>query len=336
MKFFDFVKDKLVFIFSQIFIVFFISLLFKVHKISNQATILVSIFIIITLMFALIYEYIKKMTYDNRLYDSFNKLDKKQYIAEFLEEPEFLEAEILYDILKQSSKAMNDEIATQKIVQKEYKEYIETWIHEIKLPISCIDLICKNNANEITKSISEEVARIDSFIEQALFYARSSMLETDYIIKSLNIEDMVKSTIKKHSKQLIASKAKFEFENLNCTVYADLKWMDFILGQIISNSIKYRKEEFKLSFSAFENDTQVILKIQDNGIGIPDKDLKKVFEKGFTGENGRSFGKSTGIGLYLCKKMCNKMNLNIDIKSEVGKGTCIYILFPKDKSIIFD
>lgn len=336
MRLIVFLKDKIVFILAQIFMIIFISTLFKVLKISDQAAVLITFFIVITMTVVLLYEYLKKSHYYKRLYSIFDNMEKKQYIAQLLEEPDFVEAEILCDILKQATKAMNDEIAVQKIAEEEYKEYIETWIHEVKLPISCIDLICKNNNNEITQSIAEEVIRIDTFVEQALFYARSSVLEKDYFIRDIQLDMIVKSVVKKHSKQLISAKAELSFADLKFKVYSDPKWMDFILGQIISNSIKYRTGVFKLSFDAIENETQVILSIRDTGIGIAEKDLKRIFEKGFTGKNGRDFGKSTGIGLYLCKKMCNKMNLHIEISSEEGNGTCVSILFPKDKSIMFE
>ncbi|WP_206458242.1 sensor histidine kinase [Anaerovorax sp. IOR16] len=336
MRLIGFLKDKIIFIVAQIFLIIFISTLFKVLKISDQAVVLITFFILLIMATTLLYEYIKKSRYYRRLYSVFDNMEKKQYIAQFLEEPDFIEAEILCDILKQATKAMNDEIAVQKIAEEEYKEYIETWIHEVKLPISCIDLICKNNNNDITQSVSEEVMRIDAFVEQALFYARSSVLEKDYFIRDVQLDTMIKSVVKKHSKQLISAKAELDFGGLQYIVYSDPKWLDFILGQLISNSIKYRSENFKLSFSATENETQVILAIKDNGIGIAEKDLKRVFEKGFTGKNGRGFGKSTGIGLYLCKKMCDKMHLQIEISSEEGIGTCVSIVFPKDKSIMFE
>lgn len=336
MKIGKFLKDKFIFILLQIFFAIFLYTLFSVLKIGWQVATLVVSCVIITTVISLTYEYLRKSHYYNRLYDTFNSMEKKQYIAQLLEEPDFVEGEILCDLLRQATKAMNDEIAIQKNAEEEYKEYIEAWIHEIKLPIACIDLICKNNNNEITQSISEEVMRIDSFIEQALFYARSSVLEKDYFIRDINLEELVKSVVKKHSKQLISVKAELSFEYLQYTVYSDPKWMDFILGQLISNSIKYKNEKLKLLFYAKENNSQVILYIKDNGIGISSKDLKRIFEKGFTGENGRILGKSTGIGLYLCKKMCDKMNLQMHVESEEGQGTTVSIVYPRDKSLAFE
>ena len=122
-----------------------------------------------------------------------------------------------------------------------------------------------------------------------------------------------------------------KLDNLDYTVYADEKWLDFIIGQIIANSIKYKEDALTLWFSASENQENIILSIKDNGIGISESDLGRVFEKGFTGENGRAFAKSTGIGLYLCKELCNKMYLGLEAQSTVGNGTTIHITFPKDR-----
>jgi signal transduction histidine kinase len=280
---------------------------------------------------ALAYEYLVRSRYYNRLNKTLESMDQKQYIASLLEVPNFAEAEVLCEVLKQVTKAMNDELASYKISQDEYREYIETWIHEIKIPISCIDLICKNNRNDITKRISEETVRVDSYIEQALYYARSKNVASDYNIKRLSLDSLVKSAVKKHSKQLIGCGAQVKLDNLDHMVYADEKWLDFIIGQIIANSIKYKKDALTLWFFASENQENMILFIQDNGIGISENDLLRVFEKGFTGENGRAFAKSTGIGLYLCKELCKKMYLGLEAQSSVGHGTTIKITFPKDR-----
>lgn len=335
MKLSCFLKDKIFFILAQVFVVIFLSFLLNVYNISIYAIILISFTVVLISVGVLIYEYIIRERYYKNLYYTLESMEKKQYIASLLEEPYFTEAEILSDILKRVTKAMNDEIASYKISQDEYREYIETWIHEIKIPISSIDLICKNNRNNITMKIAGEMARVDAYIEQVLYYARSTNVESDYNIKKLLLDDLVKKTVKKHSKQLIGCGASLILNSLNYNVYADEKWIDFIIGQIIANSIKYKSDSLKLLFFATENKENIVLNIKDNGIGISKSDLTRVFEKGFTGENGRAFAKSTGIGLYLCRKLCEKMYLGLEIESEVGKGTIIKIIFPKDRQSFF-
>ena len=184
--------------------------------------------------------------------------------------------------------------------------------------------------------VKEELSRIDGYVEQALYYARSTNLEKDYMIREIKLDNLVKETVKKYSKQLIAAKATPCFDNLAQTEYGDPKWLEFILGQLITNSIKYKKDSPKLTFSACEEKNHVLLSISDNGVGILENELSRIFEKGFTGSNGRNHAKSTGIGLYLCRQLCNKMHLSISASSENGQGTTMTITFPKDSRLLME
>lgn len=332
----DFLKEKLLFIILHCFLIFFIVNLFKVMDIGTFASGMISFTIILIMVLTMIFEFIKKRNFYTQVYETLDHMEQKQYISQMIEYPNFLDGDVLVDILNQTTKAMNDEIAMYQRIQEEYREFIETWIHEVKIPISCIGLICENNKNEMSKSIMDEINRIDRYVEQALYYARSTNVEKDYSIRQILLDNLVKSVIRKHSKQLIQNKTEIKVENLNFTVFSDPKWLDFILGQVISNSVKYKKEKLKLSFYAKEEENKIVLFILDNGMGIPEKDLKRVFEKGFTGENGRKFAKSTGIGLYLCKSLSEKMHLGFEIDSPNQSGTIAKIVFPKDKAIFFE
>lgn len=234
---------------------------------------------------------------DNTLTVNVNRLRKKTG---------FVEGAILMDVLRQTTKSMNDDIADYRRMNAEYQDYIETWIHEIKIPISCINLICENNKGEMASSVKEELSRIDGYVEQALYYARSTNLEKDYMIRKIRLDELIKGTLKKYSKQLISAKATPHFDNLSQIVYGDSKWLEFILGQLIANSIKYKKETLTLTFFACEEQDHVLLYVSDDGIGIPESELPRIFEKVFTGTNGRSYAKSTGVGLYLCRQLCKK------------------------------
>ncbi len=336
MKLSKFLRDKLIFILFQLALILFVALIFHGFRINRELTLLCCTGFFLADVCSLFIEYMMKSRYYNRLYTYLEQIDKKQYIASVLERPAFAEAEVLTDVVQQTTKAMNDEISYYQRENDEYREYVETWVHEVKIPISCISLICENNKTDFSADIADETAKIDSFVEQALFYARSTNVERDYNISDISLEAAIKSTVKKHSKQLIATHCKLNFGHLNYTVYSDTKWLDFILGQIISNSIKYRTDHFELTFSSKENDNVIVLSITDNGVGIPECDISRVFDKGFTGENGRNFAKSTGIGLYLSKKLCEKMNLKLEISSATGKGTTLMIYFPKYKALMFE
>lgn len=336
MKLSIFLKDKWIFLLSQTAIILFLALLLNVMKISNAANALVCICFCFITVVSLILEYHQKNCFYRQLYQNLETLEKKHYISSVIEEAGFTEGALLIDVLKQTTKSMNDEIASYRRMNTEYQDYIETWIHEIKIPISCIDLICENNKGEMASGVKEELSRIDSYVEQALYYARSTNLEKDYMIREINLDNLVKETVKKYSKQLIAAKATPCFDNLAQTVYGDPKWLEFILGQLIANSIKYKKDTLKLTFSACEEKNHVLLSISDNGVGIPENELSRIFEKGFTGSNGRNHAKSTGIGLYLCRQLCNKMHLSISASSENGQGTTMTITFPKDSRLLME
>lgn len=334
MKLSLYLRDKLWFILGQLVITGFFAVVLLSLKASLWLTMLLSFSILLITFLILLPDYFARKIYYDKILNTLDSMEKKQYIFPLIPEPSFSDAKVLWEILRQTTKAMNDEIACYQILSEEYREYIETWIHEVKTPISAISLMCENNRNLITNNILDENRKIEEYVEQALFYARSTNLEKDYSIRCVKIESLVKNTVKKYSKQLIAKRAKIHIEDIHENVYSDPKWVEFILGQIISNSIKYSRENLIFTFIIQKMESGIRLVIEDNGIGIQPQDLGRVFQKGFTGNNGRKFTHSTGIGLYLCKQLCEKMNLNIEIESEVNIGTKIFILFPTDKFIL--
>ncbi|SCI16595.1 Sensor histidine kinase graS [uncultured Ruminococcus sp.] len=335
MTFRGFLKEKWLFLTCQTVMIAAVSILLFGLNFNISGIVFIGICWLLAMLVPLLWEYFKKRSYYKKLYDSLEKLDKKHLLVSVLEPPDFIEGEILYDVLSQTKKAMNDEVAAYRHLNEDYHDYVETWIHEIKIPISCIDLVCENNKNDVTNSIQEELVRIDRYVEQTLYYVRSLNVEKDYFVRKLSLEQIVKSAVKKYAKQLIVCNIQLQFDGLEKTVYGDSKWLDFILGQLISNSIKYKSDAPTLLFWAEENKDSVLLHVQDNGIGIPDSDINRVFDKGFTGQNGRNFTKSTGIGLYLCKQLCNKMYLNLYADSQAGIGTTMTIVFPKDSLTSF-
>jgi len=224
---------------------------------------------------------------------------------------------------------MNDEIGRHGAASSEYREYIELWVHEIKTPISGAKLICENNGYA---GVSSELDRIDNFVEQALFYSRSSHPEKDYVIKQVKLSEIVDRALRRNAKRLIESKISIEPLDLEQVVHTDVKWTDFILQQLIDNAIKYQCKKIKIFGEAHAN--SISLFVHDDGIGIPEQDLSRVFDKGFTGENGRKFGRSTGLGLYLCKKLCSKLGIGISIDAKPDEYTCVEIVFPKSEMYI--
>lgn len=276
----------------------------------------------------LIVQYVQKHFYYKQLFDTLHQLDHKYLIAELLQEPTFLEGKIFYEVLRILTKDMNDHINTYKFSQKEYKDYIEMWVHEIKTPIAAAKLLAENHAN-VPPQIKDELNQIEDHVEQALYYARSTTLQKDYIIKKTSLHSIVSSVLKRYSKNFIYGNIQVELNNLDYDVYTDSKWMVFIVSQIVNNSLKYmNKPQSKVSFYAKKEENCVCFYIKDNGKGISEIDLPRIFDRGFTGMNGRENQVSTGMGLYLCKTLCTKMKLNIHCESKVEEGTTMCIVFP--------
>lgn len=271
-----------------------------------------------------IYDCMRKKHYYDKLMSTWEELEEKTYLSEMIECPGFYDGRLLYEIVKRNGKYLNDVICEQQQEMMEYKDYVQTWVHEIKTPIAVQRLLIENNKNPITSSIEEEVGRIEAYVEQMLYYTKSGSLEGDYFIQPADLKKLVMEVIRKNTKLMVAQGTIPRLENLGFTVLTDCKWMEFILGQIVINAVKYKDDSKKssISFSAEEEGGgMVALTVADNGIGIPKKDIGRVFQKGFTGENGRIYHKSTGMGLYLCKSLCDKMGIEINLDSVQGQGT---------------
>lgn len=333
----DFIKERIVFIIINSLILLFTALLLMVLKVDSFAILFIVIINGAGILIYHIFDYLRKKQYYNEIKENMESLDKKYLISEVIEEGTFTESKLIYDVICKGNKAMNDEIGEFKRGINDYREYIELWVHEIKTPIATCKLLIENNESPLTESIGEEVCKLENYIDQALFYTRSNTIEKDYIIKEMSLSSCVNKVLNNNADSLIKKKVKISLGDLEKQVYSDSKWIEFILGQIISNSIKYMNKEHKeLKIYCNENSKYVILNIKDNGAGISEKDISRVFDKGFTGENGRKFGKSTGIGLYLCKKLCKKLGLDITLISEEGKFTRVSIIFPINRMMIFE
>ena len=337
MKLSDFFRDRIIFIFINIFILLFTAVFLKVLGVNNFAIIFILVINFVGVLIYHVFDYFRKKQYYDDLAMNLDALDKKYLIGEVLEEDNFLESKLIYNVINVSNKAMNDEIGKFRREMNDYREYIELWVHEIKTPLASCRLLVDNNESPFSESIGEELYKLENYIDQALFYARSNTLEKDYLIKEINLEDCLRGLLKNNADFLIKSKVIIRLDDVNKRVYSDKKWIEFILGQIVSNSIKYmNKKEKILKIYCREEDKFVTLNIEDNGVGISERDISRVFDKGFTGENGRRFGKSTGMGLYLCDKLCTKLGLDLNITSEEGSFTRVSIIFPINRMMIFD
>lgn len=254
------------------------------------------------------------------------QLEERYLIPEIMTIPEKADEQVFYQIMKMAEKSMLEKIGAIQNERKEYKEYIEQWIHEVKTPITAMKLLCENNRSSFAREILAELENINQYTEQALYYARSEHTEKDYSVRETDLCDVVHSAIADNKYLLRQNNMTITIDDIETKVYTDDKWVRFILNQIIGNAIKYRTEQPVLHFSAIKTNDGIVLSVSDNGIGIPQSDLPRIFEKGFTGRNGRIGKNSTGIGLYLCKRLCDKLGIGLTVHSE-NKGTAIMLSF---------
>lgn len=206
-------------------------------------------------------------------------------------------------------------------------EYYTMWVHQIKTPISAMRLML-DSKDERDKQLSLELFKVEQYVEMVLNYQRLSSKDTDFLIKELDLDEIIRQAVKKYSGQFIKRKLKLNYEPVNATIISDEKWCLFVLEQLISNALKYTNEG---TVSIYLENGKLV--IQDTGIGIRAEDVPRVFDRGYTGFNGRLDKKSTGIGLYLCKKTCNKLNIDLLIESKVGEGTRAVMQFQEIKSL---
>lgn len=201
-------------------------------------------------------------------------------------------------------------------------DYYTTWVHQIKTPIASMRLTLQNEDSDTARQISEDLFRIEQYVEMVLTFLRMGSDSTDYIFREYDLDEIVKGCVKKFASQFIRKKIKLQYEPLNVKVLTDEKWLSFVIEQLLSNAVKYTPSEGKVTID-LENEKTLC--IRDTGIGIASEDLPRIFEKGYTGYNGRSDKKASGLGLYLCKCICDNLGNSITADSSPDSGTVIRI-----------
>ncbi len=328
MKFLDYIKDKIItlllFLFTYILILF---LLFA-FKCSLELIISISITLFIFITLCILYDYYRKVKFYKYLINNIEMLDKSYLVLETLQEPHFYEGKILFHALYLINKSMIENLKKYEFQLNDFKDYIEMWIHEVKLPLSALTLLHHNHQELFNTKEKKYIQRINDYVEQVLYYVRSENAEKDYLISKINISKVIKNIALKNKDILLESHVDFLVENVDIDVFTDSKWLEFIINQIINNSIKYSKDnDAYIKLYTYKNDHNYTLVIEDNGIGIPSNDLPRIFDKSFTGYNGRIQKNSTGMGLFICKNLCTKLKHQISIESIQQEYTRVSITF---------
>lgn len=333
MKFTKYVKDNISYILAFIVYCMIIVCYINAMKANQNISIVIIVISFIFFIITFLMNYYRKNKYFNNINKLMDGLQEKYLISEVIKKPKRGDELEYYKILKRANKSMLENVTNIKTIQKDYKEYIESWVHEIKIPITSSKLLCENNKSDTTNKIEEDIEEINNYVEQALFYARLDKVSNDFIIQETKLANVIKSVLLRNKKVMIQNDIKVELKDINTIVYSDEKWLEFIINQVLINSIKYKNDNNSIiSISSMETKENVKLEIKDNGIGIKQSELDRIFDKGFTGTNGRNNKRSTGIGLYLCKKMCEELGMEIKVESKENIFTNIIIIIPRIKN----
>lgn len=328
MRLLSFIKDKAGELILTACGITLVMLFMSAYSNSGEEMAVVLVIMLLITTARVFWEYLRRKRFYDRLTREAQRLDKKYLLSEMLDEPSFYEGRLFYDALYLSNKSMCENVSAHKRRSDDFREYIELWVHEIKLPVAALSLIAHNDTDNGTR-YSPQIRRVDQYIENVLYYARSENAEKDYIIKEVPLRQLVKNSIIKAREELQLGGVSVGLSDLDVNVFTDAKWLEYIIGQLIDNSIKYKSpdREPKIDIYAESDEKSITLHFKDNGIGIRQSELKRIFDKSFTGTNGRSGAKSTGMGLYLVKKLCTRLGHGVSAASQEDDFTDISIIF---------
>jgi signal transduction histidine kinase len=245
-----------------------------------------------------------------------------------------LEAELCREALDNREKTHIRTLNEVRARQNDHYNYIVSWFHEVKTPISVLRLLQQTGMDP--KSLEEEISRIEHYVDQALYYAKLDSFNQDYELVNCELEKLVKELVKNHAKTFISRKVQLRLDLAATTVQSDAKWLAFILNQLLTNSLKYTAVQGEISIVLAATPEEKLLILRDNGIGIDPKDLPRVFNRGFTGTNGRAYAHSTGMGLYLAQELSRKLGHYITCASEAGRFTEMTVHFPRNYDAYLD
>lgn len=366
MRFWEYIKDKAGILIGYLLFIAIMLIAFRAMRTPWELTVIFLVLTVLLLVIAILTDYIKRRHFYNSLYAHMEGLDQKYLVVDTLEEPGFYEGKLVYEALYEINKSMTEHVKEYRQSVDDFKDFIEIWVHEIKLPIASLVLMCHNNQDKIPKKYEDQVNRLDAYADQVLYYVRAEHASKDYRFDSVRIKSVVNKVALKNKDMLLESDICLDVHDVDVNVTTDAKWLEFMINQIVSNSIKYMKprmeaelqgphreadisneykmksdntdtsvdeengamnEDRQIQIWTTKEDDNVTLHIRDNGIGISEADLPRVCEKSFTGENGRRFAKSTGMGLYIVKGLCDQLGHRLTITSRENIGTEVAVTF---------
>ena len=329
MKIIDYLKSNKVYILLYILFI----LLFNINvyidpgiDMGKDSLIYLNLIFALALVLFIIYDFFKKKKEFDTILDTVKVIDSVDIDEEF---KDGIEKELIRQRKEEHIYWMNK---MEKIEDelKDANDYMTDWIHQVKIPISILEIMSKRvDDTEISKNINREIKRIDSLVEQALYIIRSGEYSSDFSIEEVEIDKVIRNVIKKNRYLFIYNKLEIDISEIGFSVYTDRKWIAHIIELIIDNACKYSREGGKIEIFSEQREKSRIIHIKDYGEGIDKVDLDRIFEKGFTGKNGRNRFKSTGMGLYISKKILTALGDDIEVNSVEGEFCDVSIIFNK-------
>ena len=225
------------------------------------------------------------------------------------------------DIIRDLQNEISDFSASSSVRYRELMDYYTVWVHQIKTPITSMRLTLQNEDTPLSRKLSSDLLQIEQYVEMVLAFMRLDSDSSDYVFKEYSIDSIIKQAVARFASEFIDRKLRLEYEPINKIIITDEKWLSFVIEQLLSNSLKYTRTG---CIKIYMHEPMTLC-IEDTGIGIAPDDLPRIFEKGYTGYNGRNDKKASGLGLYLCKRICNNLEIGINVTSELNKGTVVHI-----------
>jgi len=324
----EYVKDKCLFYVLHICCMFAAAGFLRATGYPRDCGILILICWILVVAVVSGVDYGRRKKYFQEMQNILERAEQRYLLGELMPDSERLEDRLYRDMIRVSNKSVIEHIRGIEQEKREYQEFIERWVHEVKGPLTGISLICGNDSSDSTRRIERLNRKVETYVEMALYYARSDVVYKDYMLREEKLQDIVSEVLAGNKWELLEQGISVEAA-CEGDVYTDRKWIIFILNQLILNSVKYKRESGAWIKICAEGYPQgVRMAVRDNGTGIREEELPRIFEKGFTGTNGRGNEHSTGMGLYLCRILAEKLGIAISACSKEGEGTEITICFP--------
>lgn len=303
--------------------------------VNRDGTLTLCAFIMLLAIVVLVVEFVRRACFWNQIADMTETMEASDQLISFASEPGFLEGRLAYEAAERIADLGRAETSAMQLEASGYRDYIELWIHEAKTPIAAAKLVLTRMHGEEADVLAREIERIEDEVEQALYYARSASVRNDYVIREVVLADAMREVCKRHARFLIERQTIPAIRIPDeASVLTDRPWLLFMVGQVVVNAAQYGART--ITFSSQEEDAgtshgRTVLEVADDGWGISEADLPRVFDRGFTGRNGRVRGSATGMGLHLVARMCDQLGVGLRLSSEEGSGTRVIFIFPHDR-----